>query len=365
MRPDHVLHVDPERGFSGGETQVLGLVEELARSGTGGAVACDPDGELAARVRAIGLEAVALRVRRGHDPGAGLALRALVRHLRPQVVHFHTARALTLASFSPPPAARVVTRRMDQAPRGAGAYVRWLYGRVDAIIAISAAAREGLVSRGIPAGRIDLVPSGVDVARFDGSPGRDAAARAAMGIPEGRSVVVIVAQLHRRKGHDVLLHALARLPARLAPICLAAGTGPEGDALLDLAASLGIASQVRWLGRVEDVRGVLRAADVVVLPSRAEGLGVAAIEALAAARPVIASAVGGLPEIVRDPAEGLLVPPGEVDALAAALVRALSDEALRRAMGEAGRLRAADFSIAAMARGTAEVYDRLLARRGR
>ncbi len=362
MRPASVLHVDPERGFSGGETQVLALAEELLRMGVRGWIACDPAGGLAARARACGIDVVDLRVRRGHDPGAGLRLRAIVRERRPEVVHFHTARALTLAPFVPRPAFRVVTRRMDQAPRGAGAYVRWLYARVDAIIAISTAARGGLVARGVPAARIDLVHSGVDVSRFAGLPGRDAAAREAMEVPAGRSVVAIVAQLHRRKGHDVLLHALARMPREGRPLCLAAGTGPEGDALLDLSRSLGLSSEVRWLGQVADVRGVLRAADVVAMPSRAEGLGVAAIEALAAARPLVASAVGGLPEIVRDGIEGVLVPPEDAGALGTALARCLSDEGLRERMGEAGLRRAAAFSTAAMARGTLAVYERLLAR---
>ena len=361
MRTGFVLHVDPERGFSGGETQVLGLVRELAAAGIDGAVACDPSGELAGRVRAAGVGTVPLRIRRGHDPGAGLRLRAILRERRPDVVHFHTARALTLAPFVPRTVIRVVTRRMDQPPRGAATYVRWLYRSVDAIIAISGAARDGLVSRGVPAGRIALVHSGVEVSRFDGPPGRDERARREMDVPAARPVVAIVAQFHRRKGHDVLLRALAKLPPEEAPLCLAAGTGPEGDALLDLARELGRSGDVRWLGRLDEVRDVLRAADVVAMPSRAEGLGVAAIEALAAARPVIASAVGGLPEIVHDGVEGLVVPPGDVDALAAALRRLLSDSDLRERMGAAGRAAAAGFSTAAMARGTVEVYERLLA----
>lgn len=362
MTPASVLHVDPERGFSGGETQVLALARELGDAGVGGAVACDPAGQLVARAQAAGIATIDLPVRRGHDPVAGLRLRAIVREARPDVVHFHTARSLTLASFVPRPALRVVTRRMDQPPRGAGAYVRWLYRQVDAIIAISQAAREGLVSRGVPRDRIDLVHSGVDVARFAGPAGRDDRAREALGVPGGRSVVAIVAQLHRRKGHDVLLQALARLPRDTAPLCLAAGTGPEGDALLDLARRLGPSVEVRWLGQVAGVRDVLRAADVVAMPSRAEGLGVAAIEALAAARPVVASAVGGLPEIVRDGLDGLLVPPEDPAALAAALSRCLADAGERDRMGEAGRLRAEGFSTSSMARGTLEVYQRLLAR---
>jgi len=362
VRPRSVLHVDPERGWSGGETQVLALARELSREGVDGRIAGDPAGELLARASTAGVGTVALRVRRSHDPAAGLRLRSIVRGLRPDVVHFHTARALTLAPFVPRPALRVVTRRMDQAPRGAGAYVRWSYRRVDAVIAISAAARAGLVSRGVPAEAIELVPSGVEVARFEGPAGRDPEARGALGVEGNRPVVAIVAQLHRRKGHDVLLRALARLPREAGVLCLVAGTGPEGDALLDLGRELGLSSSVRWLGQVVDVRGVLRAADVVAMPSRAEGLGVAAIEALAAARPIVASAVGGLPEIVRDGVEGILVPAGDADALAAGLARCLGDASLRERMGEAGRLRAAGFSTASMARGTLAVYERGLDR---
>jgi glycosyltransferase involved in cell wall biosynthesis len=177
-------------------------------------------------------------------------------------------------------------------------------------------------------------------------------------------VVAIVASLHERKGHAVLLDALALLAARgVEPLCLAAGTGPEGDALQDRARSLGITGSVRWLGQVADVRPVLAAADVVVMPSLAEGLGVAAIEAMAAGRPVVASAVGGLPELITDDVQGLLVPPRDAGALATALERCLADPALRARLGAAGESRAAAFSTAAMARGTVSVYERALASR--
>ena len=361
-----VLHVDPERGFSGGETQVLALARELRDAGHRNVVACHPGGELERRAIASGLECVALGVRRGHDPGAGLRLREHVRTLHPDIVHFHTARALTLAPFLPRGTARVVTRRMDQAPRGAGAYVRWLYRSVDGVIAISRAARVGLASRGVAVSDVDLVPSGVDIAHFAGAPGRDPAARAVLSIPAGRSVVAIVASLHRRKGHDVLLRSLAGLAREGGgPICLAAGTGPEGDALLDLARGLGVSGDVRWLGQVADVRPIYRAADVVAMPSRAEGLGVAAIEALASARPVAASAVGGLPEIVRDGVEGYLVPVEDDAALARVLGACLADEGRCARLGEAATRRASGFSVAAMARGTGAVYERILARRER
>lgn len=359
-----ILHVDPERGFSGGETQVLALATHLREAGHEILVAAHPGGPLAARLGERGLATTPLECRFGHDPRAGLALRAATARFRADVVHHHTSRALSLAPYVSRDVVQLVTRRMDYAPRGAGPYVRWLYGRMDAVIAISRAAREALAARGIDAARVAIVPSGVAVESF-----RDldrTAARASFGLADDAPVVAIVASLHERKGHAVLLDALARLAADgVAPLCLAAGTGPEGDALQDRAQRLGVAARVRWLGQVADVRSVLAAADVVAMPSLAEGLGVAAIEAMAASRPVVASAVGGLPELIDDGVQGLLVPPGDAAALAAALRRVLGDAALRARLGDAGRVRAESFSTVAMARGTASVYERALAARRR
>jgi glycosyltransferase involved in cell wall biosynthesis len=368
VKARRVLHVDPERGFSGGETQVLALALDQHERGHEVVVAAHPDGELARRARDAGLGHVPLVCRYGHDPVAGMALRREVLARAPDVVHLHTSRALSLGPWLPRRAVQVVTRRMDYAPRGLGPYVRWLYGRMDAVIAISQAARAALAARGIAVGAVDVVPSGVDTSRFHGLDAR--AARAQLGIDDGVPVIAIVASLHERKGHAVLLEALAEFVREegeggeaARPLLLAAGTGPEGEALQDLAARLGLGRQVRWLGRVADVRPVLAAADVVVMPSLAEGLGVAAIEAMAAARPLVASAVGGLPELVRDGEQGLLVPPRDASALASALRRCLRDPELRTRLGAAGQLRAEAFSTAAMARGTESVYERALAAR--
>src|SRR5690606_7357308 len=128
-----ILHVDPERGFSGGETQVLALATHLRDDGHDVLVATPPDGGLARRLDERGIAHHALTCRFGHDPVAGLALRAAIARQRPDVVHHHTARALTLAPYVPRGTVQVVTRRMDYAPKGAAWYVRFLYGRMDAV----------------------------------------------------------------------------------------------------------------------------------------------------------------------------------------------------------------------------------------
>lgn len=348
---------------------MLALVHHLADRGHESFVATPPSGGLAARIATFAPEErsrialVGLVCGMSHDPRTGLALRHWVARNGVDVVHLHTARALTLAAYLPRGPVRVLTRRMDYPPRGNGAYVRWLYGSLDAVIAISAAARDALVSRGIAAERIALVPSGVELERFAGLD--RGAARRGLGISAVDRVVAIVGSLHRRKGHEVLLRALAQLFGERGsvPLVLAAGDGPEREALASLASELGVAPRVRWLGRCEDVRPVLAAADVVASPSLAEGLGVATIEALAAGRAVVASAVGGLRELVRDGEEGLLVPAADPAALATALARLLDDADLRDRLGRAARVRAAEFSTAAMARGTEAVYERALAGR--
>ena len=142
-----VLHVDPERGWGGGEVQVMALLRELARRGHRSRLAADPRGRLAREAAAAGVPVEALPVANALDVRAGAHLRALVAGH--DVVHFHTARAHALAPFCRGRGARlVVTRRMDYVPRG-GVYARWLYNRaVDAVIAISEGVRDGAPARG-------------------------------------------------------------------------------------------------------------------------------------------------------------------------------------------------------------------------
>ncbi|MDG2303796.1 MAG: glycosyltransferase family 4 protein [Candidatus Binatia bacterium] len=354
-----VLHVDPEYTFGGGETQVLALVTHLRQHGHTSVLATPTSGELGTRAAAADFLVEDLRAEFGHDPRGGFTLRRLVRAHQPDIVHLHTARALSLAAYRPSGTPAVVTRRMDYAPRGARAYVGWLYNQVDRIIAVSQAACSAMGSRGVAPERVTVVPSGVAVDHF--AQADRASGRAALSIDAEQKVVSIVGSLHARKGHSVLLKAVAALRGEgLDVLCLAAGEGPEHEALNAQARTLGLSERVRLLGHIEDVLPVLAAADVVAQPSVAEGLGVAAVEGMASGRPVVASRVGGLMETIRHDIEGLLVPIGDVRAFADGLGACLRDPELSARLGAAGRLRAAQFSTEAMARGNEAVYERLL-----
>lgn len=176
--------------------------------------------------------------------------------------------------------------------------------RASCIIAISQSVADGLVSSGISERKISIIPNGVDVAHFGQT--------SILAEPEGSGFVVgCVARLSPEKGVDVLLKAAALNPEMTV---LIAGDGPEREALHRLAPP-----NVRWLGRVADTREVYSAVDVVAIPSRQEGQGIVALEAMAAGVPVVASRVGGLAEMQGELPGAILVPPDDPAALAASL----------------------------------------------
>jgi glycosyltransferase involved in cell wall biosynthesis len=180
-----------------------------------------------------------------------------------------------------------------------------------------------------------------------------AALRAELGVPDGVPLIGAIANLEARKGLRALLDAFARLPrpdARL--VVIGADAEPEeSSALKDLAAAPALAGRVLLAGYRPNARRYAAAFDVCVVPSlRQESFGLLALDAMRAGRPVVATRVGGLPEVVDDGVTGLLVPPGDPAALAAALERLLADPGLARGLGEAGRRRAAErFDAARMA----------------
>jgi glycosyltransferase involved in cell wall biosynthesis len=230
-------------------------------------------------------------------------------------------------------------------------------------VAVSRSDEATLRSAGIPAERIAVLPNGVDTARF--RPADRLAARAATGLPADRPLVLVAARLEPRKGQVDLLAALPALRRRVPDLVVAfAGDGPQARALPALAAAAGLGDATRFLGHRSDMPDLVAAADVVALPSRHEGLPLAVLEAMAGARAVVATDVGGTAEAVLDGLTGRLVPPRAPAALAAALGDLLGDPAGRSAMAERARERALEhFDIRATTRRLMALYDGWLAER--
>jgi glycosyltransferase involved in cell wall biosynthesis len=374
MRPIRVLFVltSPVRG--GVEEVALGLLQRLDRAEFEPAVAA-PASLLEAFGPALASARVPVLAVQVEDPrrvGELRRLAAFMRRLRPDVVNPHLFRSTLVAA----PLARALGipvvetyhgREGWRQGRSRGAFLPdRLVGRLlDRAIAVSEAAREFLIRvKRYPADRVVVVPNGRDLAAF--RPGRARpAVRKELGLDTGAPVVGVVGRLEAQKGHVHLLAAWLAVrrefpDARL----LVVGEGSERAALEARARASGLADSVLFLGFRTDVPRLLDAVDVLALPSLYEGMPLTAIEASAMARPVVATAVDGTPEVVRDGVTGLLVPPADPPALAQAIGRLLRDPDRAAEMGRRGRAWVLDrFDVDAHVRATAAVYRDVAARR--
>jgi glycosyltransferase involved in cell wall biosynthesis len=336
--PLTLAHVDAEMGFSGGEVQVFQLMDGLRARGHRCLLFAAGASRAAAEARTRGFETVPVRFRSDFDVSAVLEMRGVLRTLKPDVVHLHTGRATWLGGLAARMAKcpAITTRRMDREVKR-GWRTRLVYERLTRrVAAISPSVVRSLVQGGVDPARIELVPSTIDPVRVAPRRGRDAA-RAELEVEGSTPLFVALASLVPRKGIDVLIDALHELDERgVAYACRIAGDGSERLALERRAAERTVAGRVRFLGEREDVGDLLAAADAFVLPARREGLGVSALEAMAAGRAVVASRVGGLADAVVDGVTGLLVPPEDAALLAAALERVALDPGLRARLGAAG-----------------------------
>ena len=251
---------------------------------------------------------------------------------------------------------------------------RWLYrtlerlasGWCDRLIMISQPLVDWAVrDRIAPRERMVKIYSGIDLGAFHAPADRDRV-RASLGLPQDAFVIGEVAKLWDGKGHDVLFEASAQLAARIPSLrVLVVGDGELRPSLERLAQRLGIAPRVCFTGFRDDVPSLLRALDVAVLPSRFEGMGRAVVEAQAAGRAVVASRVGGIPDVIEHERTGLLVPPGDAQALARAIERLHREPSLREQLGQAARRAVNErFDARTMVRQIIGVYDALLSHSG-
>ncbi|MFJ9028983.1 glycosyltransferase [Streptomyces sp. NPDC102274] len=355
---------------------VLDLVEAQVEAGVRVAVACPGEGPLAVAAARLGAEVHGWRVTR--DPGPGLVHEVqqaarVVRRVRPDLVHAHSAKAGLAGRLAV--RGRVPTVFQPHAwsfeavggvtGRLAGHWERWAVRWTDRVVCVSDAERRTGERAGIHASW-SVVHNGVDVGRFGSAHGPSGpadmtdttAARAALpplaALPPDTPVVLCVGRLCRQKGQDILLRAwrqvLLQLPrARLVLV----GDGPDTEALRAAAPP-----SVLFAGAVTDTAPWYRAADLVVLPSRWEGMAVAPLEAMASGRTVVLSDVDGARESLPPGHEALcLIPPEDPPALAASIGALLRDAPLREAIGRQGHQHVlSTYDVRQTARAIADVY---------
>jgi 2-deoxystreptamine N-acetyl-D-glucosaminyltransferase/2-deoxystreptamine glucosyltransferase len=239
--------------------------------------------------------------------------------------------------------------------RVGGALERAVLRRADAVVVLTPHTAAALAGDGVDPARVHTVPSGFDPALFAVPAGTDVLPAA------GRPRIGYVGRLAPQKRADLLVTAFGRMQRRADLVVV--GDGPERARVEALVAGCERAERVTLAGFVahDAVPAVLASLDVLVLPSAYEEMGSVLTEAMAAGLPVVASAVGGIPEVVRDGETGLLVPPGDVDALAAALDRLVREPHLRARLAAGARRRAADYAWPALADRVAGVYEAVCA----
>jgi glycosyltransferase involved in cell wall biosynthesis len=343
-----IVHVVESLDIGGLEHVVVALASAQAAQGHDVGIVCLwRTGALAPRASAAGIRVACADKRTGVDLPALRRLRGLVlRDRAPDVLHTHNpmahyyAVAATLGRRIP----CIVNTRHGMGAAGSGARLERLYRlslrRTDHAVSVCAAARDRFVADGvIPAWQASVVPNGTALERF--TVRSDAASnrlKSELALPAGAVVFGTVGRLNEAKQQHLLLLALRRLLDRGMPAALViAGDGPLRGALDQLTGELALSAHVRLLGARDDVPALLAAMDVFVLPSRTEGWSLALVEASAAQLPIIASRVGGNPEIVRDGVTGLLVPSGDVEALAGAMAALGADADRRAAAGRSAR----------------------------
>jgi len=355
------LHIDTARTWRGGQNQVLLTVNGLRAIGQRAALVAHPDGELRRRVDE-GLELVPLAPRTEMDLSAAWRLVRLLKRLRPDVLHAHDPHAIALASLalsigasSGWKAPLLASRRVDFHLKG-NSFSRWKHRQVACFIAASEAIRTLLVADGVPPEKTTTVHEGIDVEHVVGSAAVNV--HEAFWLPHQAPVVGNVAALVPHKGHRHLIEA-ALLVVREIPDVrfIVLGEGELREHLERLVRERGLEKHVLLPGFRTDVLGCMKGFDLFVMSSVSEGLGTALLDAMACSKAIVATRVGGIPEVVEDNVSGLLVPPHDDHALAGAIVRLLHERALRVRMGDAGFARVSErFTVERMVAGTSAVY---------
>lgn len=294
-----------------------------------------------------------------------LDMRAVLRVARAarahDLIHAHGLRGAWIGSWAALLVRRPMVMSAHNVPEARSVLRRFALTRsvrtAHTVVAVSEAVAAGLSKCGVPRERITVLPNGV---AWRPAPDRDTLGerRLQLSVDAEAFMVAAAGRLSPEKGFDVLVAAAPAVVAGCSGAHIAiCGAGPERERLETQIAALGMTNSVRLPGYVADLDRRLSVADVVVVPSRTEGQGLVALEAMALGVPVVASRVGGLPEVVEDQLTGLLVPPDDWEALADALLRLAMDPSLRARLGEAARLRVRErFSIETLLDRMAELY---------
>jgi len=357
------VHIDTSKSWRGGQSQVMHTVIGLREIGHRAALVAHPEGELWRRM-SEGLDLVPLAPRSDVDLASSWRLSRVLKQMRPDVIHAHDPRAVAIAAtaisiWAPSPKPPLVAARRLWFRMALNSFSRWKYSQVDCFIANCAAIRDRLLADGIPRFKTIIVNEGVDVERIARLAPADV--HGDFYLPHGSPIVGNVAALVPHKGHHHLIDAAA-LVVREVPDArfVIVGDGELRQALEKHIHDKHLERHVFLAGFRADVLELTKAFDLFAMSSIHEGMCTALVDAMAASKASVATAAGGIPEVMVDGETGYVVPPRDHHAMAERLVFLLTHEATRRRMGEAALQRARDrFTVERMVAETASVYEDL------
>ncbi len=358
-----LFHIDSGKEWRGGQRQALFLARALRRRGLPFVFVVQPGSPLHEKAEEEGLPVFPLRIRGEFDPFAVLRLALAMKRRKCILAHFHDAHAVAVGSAAASLAKvpyRVISRRVDF-PLKKSYFSRCKYRKnVSAIIAISEGVRDVLVKGGVEPGQIEVIPSGIDFSPYEKATPSDYLHRE-LSFTRDDFLVGIVAHLADHKGHKYLIEAMKIIRDQSPRIKLViVGEGPLHMELNSQARESGLTDIVFFLGFREDVPQILASLNVFVLSSYLEGLGSSILDAMACRLPVVATKVGGIPEVVIHGETGFIVPPRNPASLAKAILRLYEDRGLASRMGQRGyELVHQRFSAEAMAEKIIEVYEKI------
>jgi len=356
-----LLHLDTGRELRGGQRQLLLLARKLRERGHQQLIVCPEGSALEVRARQQGLALFDLPA---HDPlqaHGTLQLRQQLLAEPVDVIHAHDGRGQTLAwlASASMSVARVASRRVTFLPGRTWLHRVKYQHTCDAIIAVSEHIRELLIRSGVPQAKIEVIPDGIEAPSDLPDVATRRHVRAQWGFSDDDFVVGHIGAFTREKGQDIALQAMALLKA--SRVCLVlVGRGPLRDSPEVIEGLQKARERVRLIDYVEDLSHFFAGIDLFIMPSRAEGLGSAALLAMANGLPVVASRVGGLPEIVHPGQTGWLIAPESPSALADSILAAARDPQTLKRLGSAAREQVRRFSPDIMVARTEALYKRVL-----
>ncbi len=366
--PMTVLHLSSSSGPGGAETVAASVAAGLDPARYRSVVCLFRDGWLRERCERLGLDTHIVRMRGALDLTWLRQFTGLLRDRHVAVIHAHEFGANTWGTMAGRlarvPVVATVHGRSYYADRARRRLAYRVVSRAATMVAVSEDVRRFVVeSAGVSSRRVRVVHNGIGP-QLPVSPEVSQRARLELGISTGEPVVTVVGSLYPVKGHRYLLEAAPQiLKTCPSTVFLVAGRGDCEAALREQAQSLGVEARVRFLGLRQDVPTLLELGDVFVQPSLSEGLSIAILEAMAAARPVVTTRVGGNPELVVDGETGLLVEPADAAGLALAVTRVLANPTEGRRLGANGLARVRSrFSIGTMVGQYETIYDAVTGR---